>query len=98
MRDEQKMSCSHGRKPGVALDPNYRSARDTVDNINREALAVMGSGVAFASAATRSPSRASTACRLTASGIARGCGRSSRCPRDRPWLLQDGRGPFETRY
>ena len=42
------MSWSHGRKPGVALDPNYRSARDTVDNINREALAVMGSGVAFA--------------------------------------------------
>jgi hypothetical protein len=46
------------------------------------------------SAATGSPSRASTACRLTASGIARRCGRSSRCPRDRPRLLQDGRGTF----
>lgn len=37
-----------GGQPGVWFDPNYRTARDTVDNINREALAVMGSGVAFA--------------------------------------------------
>jgi Zn-dependent M28 family amino/carboxypeptidase len=37
-----------GGQPGVAFDPNYQSVRDTVDNINREALAVMGSGVAFA--------------------------------------------------
>jgi Zn-dependent M28 family amino/carboxypeptidase len=37
-----------GGQPGVLFDPNYQSARDTVDNINREALAVMGSGVAFA--------------------------------------------------
>lgn len=37
-----------GGQPGVAFDPNYQSPRDTVDNINREALAVMGSGVAFA--------------------------------------------------
>ena len=37
-----------GGQPGVWFDPNYQSARDTVDNINREALAVMGSGVAFA--------------------------------------------------
>jgi len=35
--------------------------------------------------------------RVTASGTARRWGRSSRCPRDRPRLLQDGRGPFETR-
>ncbi|KAA1251191.1 M28 family peptidase [Mycobacterium simiae] len=37
-----------GGQPGVAFDPNYQSPRDTVDNIDREALAVMGSGVAFA--------------------------------------------------
>lgn len=37
-----------GGQSGDVFDPNYRSARDTVDNINREALAVMGSGVAFA--------------------------------------------------
>ncbi|MDI3312871.1 MAG: M28 family peptidase [Mycobacterium sp.] len=37
-----------GGKPGVAFDPDYHNANDTVDNINREALAVMGSGVAFA--------------------------------------------------
>lgn len=37
-----------GGQAGVAFDPNYQSARDTIDNINREALAVMGSGVAFA--------------------------------------------------
>jgi Zn-dependent M28 family amino/carboxypeptidase len=37
-----------GGQAGVWFDPNYQSVRDTVDNINREALAVMGSGVAFA--------------------------------------------------
>ncbi|MGH3560983.1 MAG: M28 family peptidase [Mycobacterium sp.] len=37
-----------GGKPGAAFDPNYHSARDTVDNINSVALAVMGSGAAFA--------------------------------------------------
>ncbi len=37
-----------GGQPGAAFDPNYQSARDTVDAINRDALAVMGSGVAFA--------------------------------------------------
>ena len=37
-----------GGRPGVWFDPNYQSARDTVGNINREALAVMGSGVAYA--------------------------------------------------
>lgn len=37
-----------GGKPGAPFDPNYHSARDTVDTINREALAVMGSCVAFA--------------------------------------------------
>ncbi len=37
-----------GGQAGVPFDPNYQSSRDTVDNINREALAVMGSGVAFA--------------------------------------------------
>jgi Zn-dependent M28 family amino/carboxypeptidase len=37
-----------GGQAGVPFDPNYQSARDTIDNINREALAVMASGVAFA--------------------------------------------------
>lgn len=37
-----------GGQAGVWFDPNYGGPRDTVDNINREALAVMGSGVAFA--------------------------------------------------
>lgn len=37
-----------GGQPGVAFDPNFQGPRDTVDNINREALAVMGSGVGFA--------------------------------------------------
>jgi Zn-dependent M28 family amino/carboxypeptidase len=37
-----------GGQAGLWFDPNYQSPKDTVDNINREALAVMGSGVAFA--------------------------------------------------
>ncbi|BDB40285.1 MULTISPECIES: M28 family peptidase [Mycobacterium] len=37
-----------GGQAGAAFDPNYRSARDTADAVDREALAVMGSGVAFA--------------------------------------------------
>jgi Zn-dependent M28 family amino/carboxypeptidase len=37
-----------GGQAGAPFDPNYQSPRDTVDNINREALAVMGAGVAFA--------------------------------------------------
>jgi Zn-dependent M28 family amino/carboxypeptidase len=36
-----------GGQAGVPFDPNYQSRRDMVDNVNREALAVMGSGVAF---------------------------------------------------
>jgi Zn-dependent M28 family amino/carboxypeptidase len=37
-----------GGQAGVAFDPNFQSPRDTVDNLNRDALAVMGSGVGFA--------------------------------------------------
>ena len=37
-----------GGQSGVVFDPNYGGARDTVGAINREALAVMGSGVGFA--------------------------------------------------
>jgi Zn-dependent M28 family amino/carboxypeptidase len=37
-----------GGQAGAPFDPNYQSPRDTVDNVNRDALAVMGSGVAFA--------------------------------------------------
>jgi Zn-dependent M28 family amino/carboxypeptidase len=37
-----------GGQAGAPYDPNFQSPRDTVDNINREALAVMGSGVGFA--------------------------------------------------
>ena len=37
-----------GGKAGEAFDPNYHTGRDTIDNINRDALAVMASTVAFA--------------------------------------------------
>jgi Zn-dependent M28 family amino/carboxypeptidase len=37
-----------GGRAGVAYDPNYRTPRDTIDNINRDALAKMGSAAAFA--------------------------------------------------
>lgn len=37
-----------GGQAGVPFDPNYQSPRDTVDAINREALAIMGSAAAFA--------------------------------------------------
>ncbi len=37
-----------GGKPGVPFDPNFRTPRDTLAALNRDALAVMGSGVAFA--------------------------------------------------
>jgi Zn-dependent M28 family amino/carboxypeptidase len=37
-----------GGQAGIPFDPNYQGPRDTVDNVNREALAVMGSGAAFA--------------------------------------------------
>jgi Zn-dependent M28 family amino/carboxypeptidase len=37
-----------GGRAGVAYDPNYRTPRDTIDNIDREALATMGAAAAFA--------------------------------------------------
>lgn len=37
-----------GGRAGAQFDPNYRTARDTVTAVNRDALAVTGSGVAFA--------------------------------------------------
>lgn len=37
-----------GGQAGVPFDPNFQSPRDTADNINRDAPAVMGSGVGFA--------------------------------------------------
>lgn len=37
-----------GGQAGVAFDPEYLSVGDTIDNINRQALEVMGSGVALA--------------------------------------------------
>jgi Peptidase family M28/PA domain len=37
-----------GGRPGVAFDPNYHRPGDTIDNIGRDALAVMGPAVAFA--------------------------------------------------
>jgi Zn-dependent M28 family amino/carboxypeptidase len=37
-----------GGKAGTAFDPNYRSPRDTIDNIDKDALGVMGAGVADA--------------------------------------------------
>lgn len=37
-----------GGQAGAPFDPNFQGPRDTVDTINRDALAIMGSGVAFA--------------------------------------------------
>ncbi len=37
-----------GGRAGVAFDPNYHTGRDTVDNIDRQALSVMGQAAAFA--------------------------------------------------
>ncbi len=37
-----------GGKAGEAFDPNYHTARDTIDNVNRDALGIMASTVAFA--------------------------------------------------
>ncbi|GAC1406189.1 MAG: M28 family peptidase [Mycobacterium sp.] len=37
-----------GGQAGVAFDPNYLTPRDNVDNINRDALSVMGQALAFA--------------------------------------------------
>ncbi|OBI33467.1 peptidase M28 [Mycobacterium sp. E1386] len=37
-----------GGQAGVPFDPNYQGPHETVDNINRDALAIMGSGVAYA--------------------------------------------------
>lgn len=37
-----------GGQAGVPFDPDYHSPRDTIDNIDSEALAIMGPAVAFA--------------------------------------------------
>lgn len=37
-----------GGEAGEAFDPNYHTGRDTIDNVNRDALAIMASTVAFA--------------------------------------------------
>jgi Zn-dependent M28 family amino/carboxypeptidase len=37
-----------GGRAGVAFDPNYHTPRDTIDNVNRDALRIMGSAAAFA--------------------------------------------------
>jgi hypothetical protein len=37
-----------GGQAGVAFDPNYHTARDAIDNVDRKALAVMGQALAFA--------------------------------------------------
>ncbi|MCV7239222.1 M28 family peptidase [Mycolicibacterium celeriflavum] len=37
-----------GGRAGVPFDPNYRTERDTVDNINSDALSVLGPAVAYA--------------------------------------------------
>ena len=37
-----------GGQPGKAFDPNYHTARDTIDNVDRDALEIMASTVAFA--------------------------------------------------
>ena len=37
-----------GGRAGVAFDPNYHTLRDTLDNVDRHALSIMGPAVAFA--------------------------------------------------
>ncbi|OBI76925.1 M28 family peptidase [Mycobacterium sp. E740] len=37
-----------GGRAGVPFDPNYRTKRDTVENIDRDALSLLGPAVAFA--------------------------------------------------
>ncbi|OBF10942.1 M28 family peptidase [Mycobacterium sp. 852002-10029_SCH5224772] len=37
-----------GGQAGAPFDPNFQGPRDTVDNVNPDALAIMGSGVGFA--------------------------------------------------
>lgn len=37
-----------GGKAGVAFDPNYHTAGDTIDNVDRDALGIMAGTVAFA--------------------------------------------------
>ena len=37
-----------GGKAGVAFDPNYHTARDNIDDLDRDALSVMGPALAFA--------------------------------------------------
>ncbi|WP_197377072.1 M20/M25/M40 family metallo-hydrolase [Mycolicibacterium baixiangningiae] len=37
-----------GGRAAAAFDPNYHTRRDTVDNVDRRALGIMGPGVAFA--------------------------------------------------
>ncbi|MGZ8801390.1 MAG: M28 family peptidase [Mycobacterium sp.] len=37
-----------GGQAGAAFDPNYHTARDTIDNVNREALGIMAATVAYA--------------------------------------------------
>jgi len=36
-----------GGRAGAPYDPNYRTPRDTIDNIDRDALARMGAAAAF---------------------------------------------------
>ena len=67
-----------GGQAGAPFDPNYQSPRDTVDNINREALAVMGSGVAFAVGTYAESVGDATVSRSTTSGTAPGCRRAVR--------------------
>lgn len=41
---------------GQPFDPNYHTPRDTIDDVNLEALAIMGPGVAFTIGTSRSRS------------------------------------------
>ncbi|NKZ14871.1 M20/M25/M40 family metallo-hydrolase [Mycolicibacterium septicum DSM 44393] len=36
-----------GGRAGAAFDPNYHTARDTIDNVDAHALGIMGSAIAF---------------------------------------------------
>lgn len=47
VKNEEQASM-WGGQAGVAFDPNYHTPRDTIDNVDRDALAVMASTVAYA--------------------------------------------------
>ncbi|MDF3336521.1 M28 family metallopeptidase [Mycolicibacterium septicum] len=46
-RKTEVQSRLWGGRAGAAFDPNYHTARDTIDNVDAHALGIMGSAIAF---------------------------------------------------